>query len=281
MIAEEQKPPPGELFLDHVAHFVPDLAAAGALLETLGFVPTPVSNHEVAGKPAGTANRCLMLEQGYIEILAPTLDTPNAARVRAHMARYDGVHLCSFGTPSADAEHARLQAHGFEPEPVVRLERKIGDGKKVQFNVVYVPPERMPEGRVQHCEHVTPQFLWNEKALAHRNGVTGLAAAYIVADDPAETAARWARFAGLMPFPEHNGVSLKTRRGRIFIGTRDGLSSFLDNVPAAPAIAGYALTVKDPEVFANRCEKAGLKVRRTRTRHCVPLPPALGGTWLF
>ena len=37
--------------------------------------------------------------------------------VRAHMARYSGIHLCSFGTPAAEAEHLRLEAHGFAPEP--------------------------------------------------------------------------------------------------------------------------------------------------------------------
>lgn len=281
MIFDEQKPAPGDLVLDHVAHFVPDLAAAGALLEELGFAPTPVSNHEVSGKPAGTANRCLMLERGYIEILAPTLDTPNAQRVRAHMARYAGLHLCCFGTPDAEAERARLEAHGFAPEAVIKLERKIEKEKRLQFNVVYVPPGKMPEGRVQYCEHLTPQFLWSEEALAHTNGVTGLAATYIVADDPAETAARWARFAGLLPFPENRGVSLKTSRGNIFIATRDVLSSFIDDVPAAPAIAGIALEFRDPKRFAARCEGAGLRTMRTAQGYSVTLPPALGGTWLL
>ena len=281
MIFERQKPPPGELFLDHVAHFVPDLAAACALLEKLGFAPTPVSNHEVSGKPAGTSNRCLMLEQGYIEILAPTLDTPNATRVRAHMARYDGIHLCCFGTPSAEAEHLRLAAHGFAPEEVVRLERKIENERKLGFNVVYVPPGKMPEGRVQYCEHLTPQFLWTEKALAHENGVTGLAAVYVVADDPAETAARWARFAGLLPFPEDDGVSLETARGRIFVASREVLSRFIENVPPAPAIAGIALDFQDPGQFSTLCERAGLKVKESAQGHSVALPPALGGTWLF
>ena len=281
MVFEEQKPAPGDLVLDHVAHFVPDLAAAGALLEKLSFAPTPVSNHEVSGKPAGTANRCLMLERGYIEILAPTLDTPNAQRVRAHMARYGGLHLCCFGTPDAEAERSRLEAHGFAPEAVVRLERRIESEKKLGFNVVYVPPGKMPEGRVQYCEHLTPQFLWSEKALAHANGVTGLAATYIVADDPAETAARWARFAGLLPFPEDNGVSLRTKRGEIFIATREALFSFIDNVPAAPAIAGIALEFRDPKQFAARCEDAGLKVTRTARGYSVALPPALGGAWLL
>ena len=33
--AELQKPPPGELFLDHVSHFVRDLDAAAEFLEQL------------------------------------------------------------------------------------------------------------------------------------------------------------------------------------------------------------------------------------------------------
>jgi hypothetical protein len=281
VIFERQKPAPGDLVLDHVAHFVPDLGAAGALLEALGFAPTPVSNHEVSGKPAGSANRCLMLERGYIEILAPTLDTPNAQRVRDNMARYAGVHLVCFGTPSAEAERSRLEAHGFTPEAVIKLERKIENNKKLGFNVVYVPPEKMPEGRVQYCEHLTPELLWTEQAVDHTNGVTGLAATYIVADDPAETAARWARFAGLLPFPENDLVRLSTARGEIFIGTKKTLSAFMDQVPDAPGVAAIALEFKDPRAFAGRCEKAGIKVTQTARGHSAALPPALGGTWLF
>jgi hypothetical protein len=61
------------MVLDHLAHFVPDLDAAAAVWEKLGFVVTPVSHHRVAGKPAGTSNRCVMLDEGYLELLAPDM----------------------------------------------------------------------------------------------------------------------------------------------------------------------------------------------------------------
>src|ERR687896_1208718 len=142
-IATRQRPAPGDLYLDHVAHFVPDLGAAARLAESLGFAVTPESAHRAQGAPAGTSNRCIMLEEGYIEILAPTLDTPNAQRVRSRMARHDGVHLACFGTPDAEGEHGRLAAHGFEPEPVVNLERTVDSAARVRFRVVYVPPQAM------------------------------------------------------------------------------------------------------------------------------------------
>jgi len=271
--AERQRPPAGELYLDHLAHFVPDLSAAAAVWEKLGFRVTPLSEHQVAGKPAGTSNGCVMLEDGYLELLAPTLDTANAKRVRDRMKLFVGVHLACFGTPDAAAEHRRLADHGFEPEPVVNLERKIETGESVRFSVVYVPPGKMAEGRVQYCEHLTPAQVW-------RAGFVNpfrLRAVYVVADEPEEVAARWGRFGGLLPRPEDGFVRLDTARGRVVIGTQRSLSGVLGNVPSAPALAGYALSCSDPEAFAARCSKAGMKVKG----RAVTLPAALGGAWLL
>jgi len=271
-VAKRQRPPLGGLYLDHLAHFVPDLGSAAAVWEKLGFAVTPVSHHEVAGKPAGTSNRCVMLEDGYLELLAPTMDTPNAQRVRDRMKLFTGVHLACFGTPDAAAEQRRLAGHGFEPQPVVRLERKVDDGH-ARFNVVYVPPGRMPEGRVQFCEHLTPEYVW-------RDGFVNpfrLSAVYVVADDPEEVAARWGRFGGLLPRPEDGLVRFDLARGRVMIGTRKNMERLFDHAPAAPALAGYALSCSDPQGFAARCSKAGLKV----DGRSVTLPPALGGSWLL
>jgi len=272
-VSERQRPPAGELYLDHLAHFVPDLGAAAAVWEKLGFVVTALSVHNVSGKPAGTSNRCVMLEDGYLELLAPTLDTPHAQRVRALMKRYDGVHLACFGTPDAAAEHARLAAHGFEPEPVVSLERRIETGESARFNVVYVPPGKMAEGRIQYVEHLTPKHVWREGLVSPFR----LTAVYVAADDPPQAAARWGRFAGLLPRPQGDFAILECARGRVVIGTAEALSAVLGKVPRAPALAGYALSCTDPDAFAARCSKAGLKVKG----NTVTLPAALGGAWLL
>jgi hypothetical protein len=276
-IAERQKPPPGELYLDHVAHFVPDLGAAARLAESLGFAVTPESAHRAQGAPAGTSNRCIMLEHGYIEILAPTLDTPNAQRVRSRMARYDGVHLACFGTPDAQAEHGRLAAHGFEPEPLVALERTLENGDRVRFRVVYVPPARMSEGRIQYVQHLSPEVIWTAASLAHDNSVIGLEAVYVVAEHPGEVAARWARFSGLLPRPDGPLVQLDCARGRVVVGTRQALDKLLGSAPPAPGIAGYALSFRDPQAFLARCTA----LRIERHGEAVVLPPALGGAWLI
>lgn len=256
-----QRPSPGDLCLDHVAHFVPDLDAAARDLEKLGLVVTPESAHRTQHGPAGTSNRCLMLEAGYVEILAPTLDTPNAQRVRERMQRFVGVHLCCFGTGDPAAEHARLVAHGFAPEPMVNLARNLQDGTPVRFNVVYVPPAQMPEGRVQYCEHLTETNLWRREWVNPMR----LEAVFIVAADLADAAARWGRFAGVLPRRDGELVELPLARGKVVIGTRDVLARRLGEAPPPPpAIAGYALS-------SNRPDMKGI----------VKLPRSLGGVWLI
>jgi hypothetical protein len=274
--ADRQRPPPGRLFLDHVSHFVPDLERVGALLEQLGFALTPLSAQVTQDGPAGTANRCVMLPEGYLEFLTPTAHTANAARLRKSMKRYRGVHLVCFGTPAAEEEHERLAAHGFAPQPIVRLERKVEDGLQVRFSVVRAAPGKMPEGRVQYVQHLAPEAIWRPQHLRHANGVLGLAAAYVVAADPVRAAARWARFMGALPRREGSFVALATDRGKVLIGTRARLKALLGAAPRPPGIAGYALACQDPGAFARRCAAAGLKVNRSLG---VVLPHALGGAW--
>jgi hypothetical protein len=273
--ADRQRPPPGELYLDHVSHFVSDLGLAGDLLEQLGFAVTPVSHQVTQDGPAGTANRCVMLAEGYLEFLAPTAHTPNAARMRKSMRRYRGVHLVCFGTPAAEEEHLRLEAHGFAPPPIVRLSRQVRGGR-ARFSVVRAAPAKMPEGRVQYVEHLAPQAIWRAEHLRHRNGVLGLAAACVVAADPARAAARWADFMAGVPRREGSLVSLQTDRGKVLIGTRAQMKALLGAAPRSPGIAGYALACRNPRAFAERCREAGLKVNRNLA---VVLPPALGGAW--
>ena len=286
-VAAQQLPSAGSLLLDHVSHFVPDLAGAARALTALGFTVTPPSAQHTQDGPAGTANVCVMLAQGYLEFLAPDTgtadaDTPNAQRLRTSMQRYPGVHLACFGTPDAEGEHRRLTVHGFSPQPLTKLEREVDQQHHASFSVVRAAPEKMPEGRIQFVQHHTAQALWQPQYLGHPNQAVKLACVFVVADDPVVTAARWARFAALLPRPAGDFVHLPAGRGHVLIGRREHWGALLGDAPAAPALAGYALECQDPANLISRCQLLGLALRKLRNNlYAVSLPAALGGTWLF
>jgi hypothetical protein len=277
-IAARQIPQPGGLCLDHVSHFVPDLEGAAGVLQALGFRVTATSVQVAEGAPVGASNRCVMLEEGYIELLTPTHDTPAAQRMRERMARFTGVHLACFGTPDAEGEHARLAAHGFEPQPLVNLQRD-----EVRFKVVRPGPQAMPEGRVQYVQHLTPGQIWRRENLRHGNGVLGLTAVYVCAGDVPSTAARWARFTALLPRAAPRWAELRAARGSVVIAAGQALEEEggLRRPPAAPALAGYALRCRNPAALARRCKALGMHVERRPGHFAVALPPALGGAWVL
>lgn len=289
-VAARQRPPAGRVALDHIAHFVPDLDAATLALEALGFILSPWSeqstrNSAGAVVPAGSANRCVMLESGYLEFLTPIADTPNARLLRAALDRHTGVHLIAIGTPAAAEEHARLAAHGFAPLPVVRLERTVDqDGKPAvaRFALARVAPEAMPEGRIQFVEQITPECLWQPRYLGHINGVTGLRAVFVVAGDVVQVCARLARFSALLPRRAGPLAVLDAARGCMLIAQREAWQGLLGAAPAAPALAGCALECADPASFAAKFETVGRKPRKLgEDLFAATLPAALGSAWLF
>lgn len=255
--AASQLPAPGDLVLDHVSHFVDDLDEVARVFGALGLRVTPESAQRVNGRPIGTANRCVMLERGYLEFLSGRPER--------------GLRLACFGTPDAEGEHRRLAAHGFKPQPLVALSRKVKAGL-ARFKVVRPDPKSMPEGRIQYVQHLTPQYLWQAKYL-NKIRLEGL---YVTARNPVAAAARWARFTGTLPRRTQGGIRLDTARGWVLIASRFPWKS-----PAAPALAGYHLGCRHPQALAARCGKAGLQVNKFGSRHIVMLPAALGGAWLF
>ncbi|GAB4179875.1 MAG: VOC family protein [Thalassobaculales bacterium] len=291
--AEAQIPPPGALFLDHLAHWVPDRAAAEARLRQLGFTPTPFSEQFLPGpdgvrQSAGTGNHCLMLGEGYIEVLATLADTANAATLRRGMARYVGLHLIAFGCRDAEAQAARLSRVGFAPLPTVHLSREVDtvDGPATaRFSVCRLAPAAMAEGRVQLVAHHTPEAIWQPRHLVHANGAEALTDVLVAVDSLSEASGRYARFLGRAPVPRRDGaVEFALERGRLIFGEPAHLAAWLPgmSLPALPFIAGYGIRVDDLRRTRAALREGGVAFRE-------PLPgvvladggPALGGTIAF
>jgi hypothetical protein len=291
-IAAAQAPSAGELTLDHVAHFVPDIGAASAALERVGFTLTPFSeqSHRLApggpAIPAGTGNRCVMLERGYLEFLTPVAETPVADQLREAMRRYVGVHLIALGSSAPEVDHRRLAAEGFAPLTPVALQRPIETAageETARFTVVRVPPGTMPEGRIQYCRHHTPEYLWQARWLAHPNGARALSSVLLCVGDPEEAARRYGRFTGLVPVAAGRALRIDTERGALVFASPGTLrDTFGLTAPAVPWIAGYTIEAHDIRATRAFFARSGIEVRDLPDgRVLVALPEHTGGAIVF
>ncbi len=290
---DDSLPGPGEVELDHVGLFVPDMARAAQAFARLGFHLTPLSpqRHRLAAGealvPAGTANRLAMLEEGYVELLTAVADTPVAHQLREAILRYAGLHLIALGTADAEATHARLATAGFVPEPVIRLERTVqtpaGD-RLARFSVVRVPPGAMPEGRIQFCQHHTPELVRQQRWALQPNRARALTDVLLSVADPVEAAARFGRFVGREPESAGAVWWLALGRARIAFVDPGRLARLFPEttLPYQPFMAAFAVSSDDLVQTGQMLARNGLRpVEMAEGVLAAALPGELAGTVCF
>ncbi|HWB51336.1 MAG TPA: VOC family protein [Stellaceae bacterium] len=285
-----QLPDNGQIFLDHTAFFVPAMAPAAEALEGCGFRLTPFTiqtNREGgATVPSGTGNRCAMLRNGYLELLAATSppggDTPLSAQLRERIADHPGLHLAAFASADAGAEHRRLATAGFPTLPLVDMRRPVGDDA-ARFTIARIAHGTMPEGRAQFLTHHTEHLVWPPDMLDHPNGAEALDALWIATDDPARPAARYARFTGRAA-GEHDGLTtIRLDRGALHFARPAHLTQAFGIVPAGklPCLAAASIRVGSLARLETCLTRSGLAHNRTAAGIAVSLPRALGDALLF
>ncbi len=294
-----QLPGPGTVFLDHAAHFVPAMDMAAAALERCGFRLTPFTAQanrvEGAAVPTGTGNRCAMLRRGYLEILTatPTVagDTELARQLRERIADHVGLHLAAFSSANAAAEHRRIADARFATLPLVEMRRPVmteAGSEDARFTIARTAPGSMAEGRVQFLTHHTEPLIWRQGFLDHPNGAQALTGLWIAAADPAEPAARFARFAGRPATRDGAVTTIALDRGAVHVAGPEFLAEALGITPAGrlPCFVAAQIAVTSLAGLAAYLGAAGLPYRRVRLKAegdaiAVTLPAAIGDTMLF
>jgi hypothetical protein len=291
--ADRQLPLAGEIFLDHVGHFVRDPQAAAEALIRAGFAPAPLSvqvNPDPSGGPpqlTGTGNVTAMFARGYLEVLFKTADTPLGRQLDAGLARYPGIHLAAFAIADANIEHARLTAAGFRTQPVISMQRPVETADApgtARFTLARVEPGEMPEGRIQMLVHHTEDMVWQPRWLDHPNGATGLTALTIAVADVEEAAARFGRFTGRAAEATAQGRTIRLDRGRLELVTAAGFESLLPQcpIPSLPFAGLCEIRVSSPARLEAALSRGGLASYPVDGALIVPFPEDLGlGAWRF
>ena len=231
--------------LDHVGVGARELAPLAAAYERLGFTLTPTARHR--GKATG--NRCIMLQHGYLELIA-LLDPSIPDRLTAQLDRYAGLHIIALGIHDSDATLVRLRQAGLDIAGITPLERPVDDadpgGPQARFERIPLPDA--PEGTIQLIKHLTRDAIWQPRFTSHANAAVSLDAVVLAVPDPAETAARISRLAGLPVVPDPaGGFALPMERGRVRMLPPDAIGAVFPGVTpqAVPCIAGMVVATAD------------------------------------
>ena len=274
--------------LDHVGIAGRDLGGLAAAYERLGFALTPLARHSGRRTPEGpierfgTGNRCIMLRDGYLELIAILDPARYSNTMEGFLARYAGLHIIALGMDDEAANLARLRLAGIDLPGVAYLERPVDDadpgGPTARF--ARLPWPDAPEGRLQLIRHLTPEAIWQPRFLEHPNRAVALADVVLAVASPAESAARFSRLAGVPVVPDPaGGIRLELARGTVRLLPPEALDQVFPGVaiPSLPFIAGIALRTEDGGATARAwLAERGVPHRVAGDALMVP-PEAAGG----
>jgi len=162
---------PKEYLFDHLVIIGRDsLDALGELFQSEGFHLSPLAHHNL-----GSSNRLIMLDTSYIELLG----WGKGKQVqRAEIANQAiGLDALVFRTDDATACYEQLKSSGFSVNPVQDLSREgefMGNKVLVEFKTVRFSEQPIPGLRIYFCEHLTPEYVWQEQWLNHTNHMNSL-----------------------------------------------------------------------------------------------------------
>jgi len=279
--------------VNHVGLVVAEIHAAAARFEAMGFTLSELSMHKGAtepGKPAepfGSGNRCAVFPKNYLEIVAHVEKDKRDVFVGKYLARFEGMHIICFNSPALPAADARLHAAGVGTSGVIPLQRDVSTAegtRTAQFDCAHFAESGTPEGLVQAAFHRTPQYIHQPRHVAHANKCVALSNAYVVADDVAGVAARYATYTGVKPRRDGAMMVLELPLvSRITILPPAELDAELPGAVRrkAPYMPGYGFATTDLAAVTGHLDRARIPYARARGRVVVPASAAFGAAIAF
>lgn len=267
--------------IDHTLIGVRDLDSARAVWQGLGFTVSPRGRHI----GWGTANYCIMLEEGYVELLGivdPSQFTNNLDKV---LESREGMFALAFASDDADRLAQELAAAGLHPDGPKDLKRylELPDGDVLPaFKLLHLPPQETLELRAFICQHLTPDLIRRPEWLSHANGARRLVAVTICSDHPAD--------AGFGYLPLFGEESLMAGDGEVDVATPSGTLRFMSpqwlkrryggagEIPAVPNPwpAAMTIAVDDLDRAAGVLARRGVAFHSGESNLVIPAAAATG-----
>jgi hypothetical protein len=280
--------------LDHIVHAVRDLDAAADLYRRLGFTVGARNRH-----PWGTHNHVVQLPGFFIELLTVAEPEKLGGDVisvqfgrfnQSFLQKHQGFSVLILeshdaGKDAAEFAHARIGI-----AEMARFERagKRPDGSdvKVAFSLAFARDERASESGFAVCQHHFPENFWSPAFQQHANGVSGVAGAVLVAENPSDHHIFLSALTGERELlSTSSGITVATPRGDIQVmdplayGHHFGAPP--PDVVHGARLAALRLATLDMAKVRKALADGRLPLREERGRLIVGPEQALGATIIF
>jgi catechol 2,3-dioxygenase-like lactoylglutathione lyase family enzyme len=267
--------------IDHLIIGVRDLEAARASYARLGFAVAPRGRHV----GWGTANCCVMLEDGYLELLGivdPAAFTNNLDRF---LAEREGATTLVLRSRDAEGTQVAWREAGLPAEAPRDLGRRLEaeeGATDLRFRNTLLPASATAGLGVFACQHLTPELLRRPEWLDHPNGARRIRSCTVVVDDPAPLAEAMARVIGSAAVTDTDRViAVHVGHGIVLIAPPEDAmlmhpAAAIPDEVTTPQLRVVTLEVGDAERAVGWLRQEGVPFVETREGALLPPEQAHG-----
>jgi hypothetical protein len=149
------------------------------------------------------------------------------------------------------------------------------------FELVFLPPEELPDLRAFFCRHLSPEIVRRPAWLKHENGARRLAGLTVTSDRPAALAETYGRlFGGAAVRQVEGGIEIETGSGRLSFLTPATLQAHLRplDLPDHPRpwMAAQTIAVEDLDRLGETLRRRGHAPIAAGGRYLLPPASANG-----
>jgi len=216
--------------IDHTLIGVRDLEAARTAWSRLGLQITRRGRHI----GWGTANYCIMLERGYIELLGIVDPAQFTNNLDKFPEQREGLLGLAFNSRDAVATAAWLKGQELHPEGPRDLKRVLempGGDLMPAFKLVHLPPEETPGLRAFFCQHLSPEIIRGQGWIVHALRAVSLESVIAVVENPAAVAPAYRKLFGADSVRAEDGaIVVEPGEGRLEFVTAAGLRAMFPGI---------------------------------------------------
>lgn len=270
--------------IDHAVVIVESLEHAGRVFTQLGFTVTERSEQ----KNLGTANRLVVLQDQYIEILA--VEEPNSKNEFLYdiVRKRQGPIGVTMSTSDANISYERLLASSVSASAPFEFARDVETAngpEEASFRVFFLEKNNTPGAMVSVCQHYTPQLIWRKGWMEHANGAVGLTGIIAIVTDLPKTLVSLVQLYGKENVQNIDGSIIVTlEKTQNEYHTIDSFSQRYPDVPVLMAdeeqMIGIKIRVKNLDLAQEVIQKNDIPHQRISNTSLHILPSTAIGSLL-
>lgn len=283
--------------LHHIGLINSSLEISAACYEKLGFTLTPLSIPRIILKSGGVpetlgaGNRHAIFANNYLELLGVvepkrwaevTSEQRGSYDLDVPLSRYEGLHVMHFGTNRIEKVKDRLDKQGLACSAIKEFQRNVWTETgehMMKARAIHFPPKSNPEGLLQIAQHDTPELVFQDRYMHHRNGAMALTEIMIVTETPDTYATKYEHYTGHQSrHIANNHFVVELGLSSITIVNPECLDTMIPGyiVPALPFMAAFTVEVANLQLVCDLLSESSVPFTK-RPGSVLVYPENAGG----